>query len=124
MKITIIHNDVNHQRCVSSKTFENFLMVSYTDTLGNLPETIEEAEQLYAIAYREVIPVYQAIIKARLRQSELVMNDHFLMTLDASPYFNPDAIPMKISLHVRKQERVIGGVKEVGKSQEVGDAEQ
>lgn len=224
MKITIMHNDVNHQRCVSSKTFENFLtaiakddskgsigkfreavpylkfgydsyhgmatwreiyptalyakdkngninlkknnglllltfdevkdldgmagvkqkasllpstfaviegvdgklvhvLVSYTDTLGNLPETMEEAEQLYAIAYREVIPVYQAIIKARLRQSELGINDHFLMTLDASPYFNPDAIPMKISLHVRKQERVIGGVKEVEKSQKVGDAE-
>lgn len=99
------------------------VLVSYTDTQGNLPDTMEEAEQLYAIAYREVIPVYQAIIKARLRQSELGMNDHFLMTLDASPYFNPDAIPMKISLHVRKQERVMGGVKEVEKSEEPGEAE-
>ena len=224
MKITIMHNDVNHQRCVSAKTFENLLtaiakddskgsvgkfreavpylslgydsyhgmatwreiypaalyvkdkngnvnlkennglllltfdevqdldgmagvkqkasllpstfaviegvdgklvhiLVSYTDPHGNLPETIEEAERLYAIAYREVIPIYQSIIKARLRQSELGMKDHFLMTLDASPYFNPDAIPLKINLHVRKQERVIGGVKEVEKSVDVSGEE-
>ena len=224
MKITIMHNDVNHQRCVSAKTFENLLtaiakddskgsvgkfreavpylslgydsyhgmatwreiypaalyvkdkngnvnlkennglllltfdevqdldgmagvkqkasllpstfaviegvdgklvhiLVSYTDPHGNLPETIEEAERLYAIAYREVIPIYQSIIKARLRQSELGMKDHFLMTLDASPYFNPDAIPLKINLHVRKQERVIGGVKEVEKSVDVSEEE-
>lgn len=224
MKITIMHNDVNHQRCVSAKTFENLLtaiakddskgsvgkfreavpylslgydsyhgmatwreiypaalyakdkngninlkvnnglllltfdevqdldgmagvklkasllpstfaviegvdgklvhvLVSYTDSHGNLPETIEEAERLYAIAYREVVPIYQSIIKARLRQSELGMKDHFLMTLDASPYFNPDAIPLKINLHVRKQERVIGGVKEVEKSADVSEEE-
>lgn len=224
MKITIMHNDVNHQRCVSTKTFENLLtaiakddskvsvgkfreavpylslgydsyhgmatwreiypaalyakdkngninlkvnnglllltfdevqdldgmagvkqkasllpstfaviegvdgklvhvLVSYTDSHGNLPETIEEAERLYAIAYREVVPVYQSIIKARLRQSELGMKDHFLMTLDASPYFNPDAIPLKINLHVRKQERVIGGVKEMEKSADVSEEE-
>lgn len=224
MKITIMHNDVNHQCCVSAKTFENLLkaiakddskgsigkfreaapylslgyesyhgmatwreiypaalyvkdkngninlkennglllltfdevqdldgmagvkqkasllpstfaviegvdgklvhvLVSYTDSHGNLPETIEEAERLYAIAYREVIPIYQSIIKARLRQSELGMKDHFLMTLDASPYFNPDAIPLKINLHVRKQERVIGGVKNVVKSADVSGEE-
>ena len=224
MKITIIHDDANHQRCVSSKTFENLLativkddskgsvgkfreavpylkfgydsykgmatwreiypaalyvkdkngnvllkknngillltfdevqdldgmagvkrkasllpstfaviegadgklvhvLVSYTDIEGNLPETMEEAKSLYAIAYREVIPLYQSIIMARLRQSELGMNDHFLMTLDATPYFNPDAIPLKINQHVRKQERVIGGVKEVEMSEEVGDEE-
>lgn len=224
MKITIMHNDVNHQRCVSAKTFENLLtaiakddskgsvgkfreavpylslgydsyhgmatwreiypaalyakdkngninlkvnnglllltfdevqdldgmagvklkasllpstfaviegvdgklvhvLVSYTDSHGNLPETIEEAERLYAIAYREVVPIYQSIIKARLRQSELGMKDHFLMTLDASPYFYPDAIPLKINLHVRKQERVIGGVKEVEKSADVSEEE-
>lgn len=97
------------------------VLVSYTDTQGHLPETMEAAEQLYAIAYREVIPLYQAIIKARLRQSELGMRDHFLMTLDASPYFNPEAIPLKISLHVRKQERVIGGVKAVENLAETGD---
>ena len=45
------------------------------------------------------------------------------MTLDASPYFNPDAIPLKINQHVRKQERVIGGVKEVEKSADVSEEE-
>ena len=45
--------------------------------------------------------------------SEVGLRDNFLMTLDAAPYYNEKAIPLKINSHVRKEERLVGGVKAV-----------
>lgn len=41
------------------------VLAKYTDMEGNLPENEEEAEQLYRIAYQEIAPLYQAIIKVK-----------------------------------------------------------
>lgn len=47
------------------------VLAKYTDMEGYLPENEEEAEQLYRIAYQEIAPLYQAIIKAKLCDSEV-----------------------------------------------------
>lgn len=86
------------------------ILVRYADPDGCQPEDEDTARRLYQVAYREAAPLYRAILKARLLPSDRGMNDHFLMTYDASPCYLPDAVPLKVSLHVRKQDGVVGGV--------------
>lgn len=96
---------------VDAKTVH--LLVRYTAEDGEMPTDEVIADQLYRVAYREIAPLYQAIVKAKLYASENGLKDNFLMTLDAKPYCHEEAIPLKISLHVRKEDRNLGGVKEV-----------
>ena len=90
-------------------------LVRYTDIAGALPQNEEAAEDLHRMAAKQIVPLYQTLIKENLQPTSHSLKDNFLMTLDAHPYYNAQAIPMKIDHHVRKQEMIKGGVKEVKK---------
>ena len=91
------------------------VLVRYTDIDGEIPQNEEDAEELHRMAAKQIIPLYQTLIKEDLQPTSHSLKDNFLMTLDAHPYYNAQAIPMKIDHHVRKQEMIKGGVKEVKK---------
>lgn len=91
------------------------VLVRYTDIDGEIPQNEEDAEELHRMAAKQIVPLYQTLIKEDLQPISHSLKDYFLMTLDAHPYYNAQAIPMKIDHHVRKQEMIKGGVKEVKK---------
>lgn len=91
------------------------ILVRYTDIDGEIPQNEEDAEELHRMAAKQIVPLYQTLIKEDLQPTSHSLKDNFLMTLDAHPYYNAQAIPMKIDHHVRKQEMIKGGVKEVKK---------
>ena len=91
------------------------VLVRYTDIDGEIPQNEEDAEELHRMAAKQIVPLYQTLIKEDLQPTSHSLKDNFLMTLDAHPYYNAQAIPMKIDDHVRKQEMIKGGVKEVKK---------
>ena len=91
------------------------VLVRYTDIDGEIPQNEEDAEELHRMAAKQIVPLYQTLIKEDLQLTSHSLKDNFLMTLDAHPYYNAQAIPMKIDHHVRKQEMIKGGVKEVKK---------
>ena len=91
------------------------ILVKYTDIDGEIPQNEEDAEELHRMAAKQIVPLYQTLIKEDLQPTSHSLKDNFLMTLDAHPYYNAQAIPMKIDHHVRKQEMIKGGVKEVKK---------
>ena len=82
-----------------------------------LPTSEADAEHLYRIAYQQIFPVYQAIVKASILvdgpkpsieagstlSQEPSIHNSFMMTLDAEPYFNGKAVAMKIDSHARSQ---------------------
>ena len=91
------------------------VLVRYTDIDGEIPQNEEDAEELHRMAAKQIVPLYQTLIKEDLQPTSHSLKDNFLMTLDAHPYYNAQAIPMKIDHYVRKQEMIKGGVKEVKK---------
>ena len=91
------------------------VLVRYTDIDGEIPQNEEDAEELHRMAAKQIVPLYQTLIKEDFQPTSHSLKDNFLMTLDAHPYYNAQAIPMKIDHHVRKQEMIKGGVKEVKK---------
>lgn len=91
------------------------VLVRYTDIDGEIPQNEEDAEELHRMAAKQIVPLYQTLIKEDLQPTSHSLKDNFLMTLDAHPYYNAQAIPMKIDHLVRKQEMIKGGVKEVKK---------
>ena len=91
------------------------VLVRYIDIDGEIPQNEEDAEELHRMAAKQIVPLYQTLIKEDLQPTSHSLKDNFLMTLDAHPYYNAQAIPMKIDHHVRKQEMIKGGVKEVKK---------
>lgn len=91
------------------------VLVRYTDIDGEIPQNEEDAEELHRMAAKQIVPLYQTLMKETVQPTSHSLKDNFLMTLDAHPYYNAQAIPMKIDHHVRKQEMIKGGVKEVKK---------
>ena len=91
------------------------VLVRYTDIDGEIPQNEEDAEELHRMAAKQIVPLYQTLMKEMVQPTSHSLKDNFLMTLDAQPYYNAQAIPMKIDHHVRKQEMIKGGVKEVKK---------
>ena len=91
------------------------VLVRYTDIDGEIPQNEEDAEELHRMAAKQIVPLYQTLMKETVQPTSHSLKDHFMMTLDAQPYYNAQAIPMKIDHHVRKQEMIKGGVKEVKK---------
>ena len=89
------------------------VLVRFTDTEEALPASEPEAERLYHTAYRQIAPIYQAMVKASLKTGgprasieasatladEPSLHNSFMMTLDDSPYYNAGAVAMKIDSH-------------------------
>ena len=93
------------------------VLIKFQGEKDSLPTSEADAEHLYRIAYQQIFPVYQAIVKASILvdgpkpsieagstlSQEPSIHNSFMMTLDAKPYFNGKAVAMKIDSHARSQ---------------------
>ena len=93
------------------------VLIKFQGENDSLPTSEADAELLYRIAYQQIFPVYQAIVKASILvdgpkpsieagstlSQEPSIHNSFMMTLDAEPYFNSKAVAMKIDSHARSQ---------------------
>ena len=93
------------------------VLIKFQGEKDSLPTSEADAEHLYHIAYQQIFPVYQAIVKASILvdgpkpsieagstlSQEPSIHNSFMMTLDAKPYFNGKAVAMKIDSHTRSQ---------------------
>ena len=93
------------------------VLIKFLGENDSLPTSEADAEHLYRIAYQQISPVYQAIVKASILvdgpkpsieagstlSQEPSIHNSFMMTLDAEPYFNGKAVAMKIDSHARSQ---------------------
>ena len=93
------------------------VLIKFQSEKDSLPTSEADAEHLYRIAYQQIFPVYQAIVKASILvdgpkpsieagstlSQEPSIHNSFMMTLDAEPYFNSKAVAMKIDSHARSQ---------------------
>ncbi len=93
------------------------VLIKFQGENDSLPTSEADAEHLYRIAYQQIFPVYQAIVKASILvdgpkpsieagstlSQEPSIHNSFMMTLDAEPYFKNKAVAMKIDSHVRSQ---------------------
>ena len=93
------------------------VLIKFQGEKDFLPTSEADAEHLYRIAYQQIFPVYQAIVKASILvdgpkpsieagstlSQEPSIHNSFMMTLDAAPYFNSKAVAMKIDSHARSQ---------------------
>ena len=91
------------------------VLIKFQGEKDSLPTSEADAEHLYRIAYQQIFPVYQAIVKASILvdgpkpsieagstlSQEPSIHNSFMMTLDAAPYFNSKAVAMKIDSHAR-----------------------
>ena len=76
--------------------------VRYTDKEGELPASENDAELLYQAAYQQIMPLYRTLVHADLDGSQPSLHNHFLMTLDATPYYNAKAAPIKVNVDANK----------------------
>lgn len=72
------------------------VLVRYAGTDGKLPSAEEEADRQYCIAHQRILPIYRAVVNVPLRGGEPSLFDSFLMTVDSEPYYNPDAVALRI----------------------------
>ena len=93
------------------------VLIKFQGKNDSLPTSEADAEHLYRIAYQQIFPVYQAIVKASILvdgpkpsieagstlSQEPSIHNSFMMTLDAEPYFNGKAVAIKIDSHARSQ---------------------
>ena len=93
------------------------VLIKFQGENDSLPTSEADAEHLYRIAYQQIFPVYQAIVKASILvdgpkpsieagstlSQEPSIHNSFMMTIDAEPYFNSKAVAMKIDSHARFQ---------------------
>ena len=93
------------------------VLIKFQGENDSQPTSEADAEHLYRIAYQQIFPVYQAIVKASILvdgpkpsieagstlSQEPSIHNSFMMTLDAKPYFNGKAVAMKIDSHARSQ---------------------
>lgn len=93
------------------------VLIKFQSENDSLPTSEADAEHLYRIAYQQIFPIYQAIVKASILvdgpkpsieagstlSQEPSIHNSFMMTIDAEPYFNGKAVAMKIDSHARSQ---------------------
>lgn len=93
------------------------VLIKFQGENDSLPTSEADAEHLYRIAYQQIFPVYQAIVKASILvdgpkpsieagstlSQEPSIHNSFMMTIDAEPYFNGKAVAMKIDSYARSQ---------------------
>lgn len=93
------------------------VLIKFQGENDSLPTSEADTEHLYRIAYQQIFPVYQAIVKASILvdgpkpsieagstlSQEPSIHNSFMMTIDAEPYFNGKAVAMKIDSHARSQ---------------------
>ena len=80
------------------------VMVRYSDLSGTLPTDEDEADRLYRIAYLEILPIYQAVVKNQLAAVQPSIRNHFIITVDPSPYYNEKAVAVKVDVNMKIKE--------------------
>lgn len=80
------------------------ILVKFTDEKGELPTDEEHADRLYQSAYRHILPIYQSVIHAEIASQKPSIRSNFLLTLDNLPYYNPQAVTLKVDEKLMHQE--------------------
>lgn len=80
------------------------ILVKFSDEKGELPTDEEHANQLYQNAYRHILPIYQSVIHAEIASQKPSIRSYFLLTLDNLPYYNPQAVALKVDEKLMHQE--------------------
>lgn len=72
------------------------ILVKFSAEKGELPTDEEHADRLYQSAYRHILPIYQSVIHAEIASQKPSIRSYFLLTLDTQPYYNPQAVALKV----------------------------
>lgn len=80
------------------------ILVKFSDEKGELPTDEEHADRLYQSAYRHILPIYQSVIHAEIASQKPSIRSNFLLTLDTLPYYNPQAVALKVDKKLMHQE--------------------
>jgi hypothetical protein len=80
------------------------ILVKFSDEKGELPTDEEHADRLYQSAYRQILPIYQSVIHAEIASQKPSIRSYFLLTLDTQPYYNPQAVALKVDEKLMLQE--------------------
>lgn len=80
------------------------ILVKFSDEKGELPTDEEHADRLYQSAYRHILPIYQSVIHAEIASQKPSIRSNFLLTLDNLPYYNPQAVALKVDEKLMHQE--------------------
>lgn len=80
------------------------ILVKFTDEKGELPTDEDHADRLYQSAYRHILPIYQSVIHAEIASQKPSIRSNFLLTLDNLPYYNPQAVALKVDEKLMHQE--------------------
>ena len=80
------------------------ILVKFSDEKGELPTDEEHADRLYQSAYRHILPIYQSVIHAEIASQKPSIRSYFLLTLDNLPYYNPQAVALKVDEKLMLQE--------------------
>ena len=89
------------------------VLVRFTDREGGLPTDEIHADRLYQTAYRQILPIYQSIIHETVASQKPSIRSHFLLTFDPDPFFNPQAVALKIDEELMRQESTTPSTPEV-----------
>ena len=77
------------------------VLVSIADEAGQVPQNEQDAEQLYLTGYESVKNLYLSQIpsdsKISLKAEKPTLKSCFMLTQDASPYYNNKAVAMRIA---------------------------
>lgn len=77
------------------------VLVSIADEAGQVPQNEQDAEQLYLAGYESVKNLYLSQIpsdsKISLKAEKPTLKSSFMLTQDASPYYNSKAVAMRIA---------------------------
>lgn len=81
------------------------VLVRFSDEQGHLPKVESQAETLYQAAYEQAKALYQPLMKGVIKNEEVSLRSNFLFTQDALPFYNSEAVPMRIT-HVSRLTKV------------------
>ncbi|MFW5536205.1 MAG: BT4734/BF3469 family protein [Segatella copri] len=73
------------------------VLVNISNEEGKIPTKEEEADLLYQSAYEQVKTLYQAQVHATIKPEKPSLESNFMLTMDASPYYNNKAVAMRIA---------------------------
>ena len=78
------------------------VLVSICNEEGKIPTKEADADLLYQSAYEQVKTLYQSQVQVAIKPEKPSLSSNFMLTLDASPYYNSKAVAMRISQNMKK----------------------
>ncbi len=73
------------------------VLIRILDEKGNTPDNEADCELLYQAAYEQAKTLYLSLVQADIQEEQPTLKAHFMLTLDPSPYLNPQAVAMRIN---------------------------